>query len=91
MNGEIDFHIPNCEEFIRGYTAYNENERRGPVYFEALTMIQENWGSASLMAQGIQRLIRAWHRFYANFNFDDLIKCLDRNMAILSNLRVPSS
>lgn len=84
MNGEIDFHIPDCEEFRRGYVTYNERERRGPVYFEALTMIQENWGNPNLMAQGIQRLIRSWHRFYANFDFDELSNCLDRNMAILS-------
>lgn len=46
----IDFHIPDCIEFRRGYEAYNERERRGPVYFEALVMVQENWGNPILMA-----------------------------------------
>jgi hypothetical protein len=87
MNGEIDFHIPDCEEFRRGYVIYNKREKRGPVYFEAFAMVQENWGNPVVMAQGIQRLIRSWHRFYANFDFDELVNCLNRNMTTLSDFR----
>ncbi len=36
------------------------------------------------MAQGIQRLIRAWNRFYANFDLEELSRCLNRNMTILT-------
>lgn len=87
MNGEVDFHIPDCKEFCRGYKIYNKRERRGPIYFEALTIVQQNWGNPILMAQGIQRLIRAWNRFYANFDLNELSNCLNRNMTTLSNFR----
>jgi len=87
MNGEIDFYIPDCEEFRRGYETYNERERRGPVYFEALAMVQENWGNSILMAHGIQRLIRSWNFLYANFDLDEISNCLNRNMLVLGNFR----
>lgn len=87
MNGNADFYIPDCDEFRRGYEVYNQRERRGPVYFEALAMVQENWVNTILMAQGIQKLIRSWNYHYANFDFDELSNCLNRNMPILSNFR----
>jgi hypothetical protein len=44
MNGETEFHIPDLEEFQRGYELFNE---RGNLYyniwFEALSIVQDNW------------------------------------------------
>lgn len=86
MNGNIDFHIPDCNQFRNGYEAYTR-ERRGAVYFEALSLISENWGDPVLMAQGVQRLIRSWHRFFANFDFDSLVNCIDNNFQDLNEFR----
>lgn len=87
MNGDIDFHIPDCEEFRRGYEIYNEREKRGFVYFEALSTVSENWGNPSGMAQGVNRLIRSWNRFFANFDLNGLANCIDRNLSILNRYR----
>ena len=87
MTQEPDFHIPSKEEFHRGYRVYNEREKRGFVYFEALETVVANWGDAELMATGIQRLIRSWNRFYANFSLSDLTRFLNDNLEPLSRFR----
>lgn len=84
MTEDLDVYIPSEKEFCKGYEAYNQNEKRGPVYFEALENVTENWGNAELMARGIQRLIRSWNRFYANFSFSDLTHFMDDNIEELS-------
>ena len=84
MTEKADFHIPSQEEFCRGYELYNEKEKRGFVYFEALEIIASNWGDAELMAKGVQRLISSWNRFYANFSFSDLTNFLRDNIEIFN-------
>jgi hypothetical protein len=87
MTEGLDIYIPSEEEFCKGYEAYNQNERRGPVYFEALGTVTENWGDAEVMARGVQRLIRSWNRFYANFNFSDLTHFMADNIEELNAYR----
>lgn len=87
MNTEIDFHIPDCDEFRRGYIAYNEKEARAVVYFESLQLVQGNWGNPNLMAQGIQDLLRSWNPRYSNFDFLELLDFLNRNIFILEKFR----
>lgn len=87
MNHEIDFNVPDRQEFIRGYELFNE---RGPqginnIQFEALSIVQNNWGNP--VEKGISRLIRAWNRFYANFDLEEMKACIDRNLTILSQFR----
>jgi hypothetical protein len=84
MMQDRNMHIPSQEEFCRGYEAYNQKERRGRVYFEALETVTENWGDAEVMARGVQRLIRSWNRFYANFSFLDLTHFIGDNINELS-------
>jgi hypothetical protein len=84
MMGDLNLHIPSREEFCNGYEAYNEREKRGFVYFEALQIVTENWGNAELMAGGVQRLIRSWNRFYANFNLSDLTHFMGDNIEHLN-------
>jgi len=84
---ESDFHIPSEQEFRRGYEVYNERERRGFIYFEALRIVKDNWGNAKLMAKGVQRLIRSWNRFYANFSLAALAHFLDDNIENLNLLK----
>lgn len=87
MTDNRDIYIPSEEEFRKGYEAYNQNERRGPVYFEALETVTENWGDAEMMARGVQRLIRSWNRFYANFSFSHLTHFIAENIEELNSYR----
>jgi hypothetical protein len=84
MTEDLNLHIPSQEEFREGYEAYNKREKRGFVYFEALETVTENWGNAELMARGIQRLIRSWNRFYANFSLSDLTHFMGENIEDLN-------
>ena len=89
MNHEIDFHVPDAEEFIRGYNLFNE---RGPqginnIWFEALSIVQNNWGNLTEMTRGISRLIRAWNRFYANFDPQSMSAGIDKNLTDLNHFR----
>lgn len=87
MNANFDFYMPSKEEFLRGCEIYNKKEERGPVYFEALKMLSDSWGNASGMAKGISRLIRVWNRFFANFDIDELIGCIDKNINTINKFR----
>jgi len=87
MNG---FHIPDCDEFLRGLNAYEANEQRGSVYFQALNHVQQNWGNPKEMAQGIGILLQSWHQnFYrfGNYDRDLLIECIERNLETMDNFR----
>ncbi len=84
MTEDFDLQIPSKEEFCRGYEVYNQKERRGFVYFEALRTVEENWGNAELMAKGVQRLIRSLNRFYANFSLSDLTRLIGDNIEELN-------
>jgi len=42
MKNNIDFHIPNFDEFRKGYKVFNIWEKRGPIYFESLDIISNN-------------------------------------------------
>lgn len=39
------------------------------------------------MTRGISRLIRAWNRFFANFDLEEMEASIDRNLTILSQFR----
>jgi hypothetical protein len=87
MAEQIDFHIPDCDEFREGYEKYNQLEKFGPIYFEVLKIVSDNWGDPTAMARGIERLIRGWNRFYAHFDFSKLADCINRDLDVLSQLR----
>jgi len=57
------------------------------IWFEALSIVQDNWGNPAEMTRGISRLIRAWNRFYANFDLEAMSGCIDRNLAVLNQFR----
>jgi hypothetical protein len=88
MTEHIDFHVPDCDEFRKGYEKYNQLEQLGPIYFEAFKIISDNWGDPAVMAQGVKRLIRAWNRFYAHFDFSKLVDCISSNLNVLGQLRM---
>lgn len=87
MTDNLNFHIPSQEEFHDGYEAYNQKEKKGFIYFEALETVTESWGNADLMAKGVQRLIRSWNRFYANFNLLDLTSFIHDNIEALNTYK----
>jgi len=87
MNGDIDFHIPDYDEFRRGYEVYNERENKGKIYFEALAVVYQNWGTSYDMARGVRIIIRGWNYLYSNFNFDELVNCIERNLPTLNELK----
>lgn len=87
MIEDSNLYIPSRKEFRKGYEAYNQREKRGFVYFEALETVEENWGSAGQMARGVQRLVRSWNRFYANFSFSDLTRFMGDNIGDLNTYR----
>jgi len=84
-----DFYIPDCEEFREGYRMFNEREKVGvnQIYFDAISMISSGWGDCASMAKGIERIIRGWNRFYANFDFYNLVSCIERNLRTLEEFR----
>ena len=86
MSLESDLYIPSCEEFRTGYESY-KRENKGSIYFDALNIITENWGAAEGMAKGVNRLVRGWNRFYANFDIDSLVKCIEENFAELNQFK----
>lgn len=87
MDADIDFHIPDYEEFRKGYELYNHRENRGPIYFEALGVVSENWGNPENMAKGVGIIIRGWNYLYSNYAFDGLVSCISTDLAVLSDLK----
>jgi len=87
MDKSVDFHIPDCDEFRKGYQAFNANATRGHCYFNAMSHISKNWGKPRAMADGVGILISCWNRFYANFDYDKLAKCIDANLTTLNDFK----
>jgi hypothetical protein len=88
MNENNDLYIPDCEEFVRGYVLYNQKERLGPIWFEALAIVQENWGNSSIMSKGVDKIIRGWNRFYAGFDAKALTSTIETNLSTLDGFRI---
>jgi hypothetical protein len=88
MNDTVDFHIPGCSEFRLGYTRYNERERRGPIWFDALRIIERSWGNPTEMEIGVNLIIRGWNRFYARYDRRAAVRSIRRNLGPLGQLRL---
>jgi len=87
-------YIPTESEFLGGIRLYDQRERRGPVYFEALRLIQEGWGDALAVADGIGRLLKSWHLNFYRFGMyaqDKLEDCLSENLAVLDAIHERST
>jgi hypothetical protein len=83
-------YIPSHDEFIDGINAYEQRERRGPVYFEALRLIRDGWGDSGEMAEGIGRLLRSWHMGFYHFGMydsGDLHGCISNHMSKVNAFR----
>ncbi len=85
-----DLEIPRCDQLQAGIKAYEANERRADVYFQAMSKISQQWGDASEMARGIKLLLDAWHQtFYrfGNFDFSLLVDCVTRNLGPINSFQ----
>jgi hypothetical protein len=86
MSADLNFHIPDCEAFRNGYTAY-QREPKGPIYFEALSTVSNGWGKPEDMAEGVGIIIRGWNYLFSNYDNRKLIQCIERNMKSIQELR----
>jgi hypothetical protein len=42
------------------------------MWFNALSIVQDNWGDPRQMSEGVGVIIRGWNRFYAGYDADAL-------------------
>jgi len=88
MNRHNDMYLPDCSEFVQGYQIYNQKEHRGSIWFEALSIVQDNWGDSRRMSEGVGILIRGWNRFYAGYDSDALTATIKSSLSTLAGYRV---
>ena len=87
-NRRNDIYLPDCSEFVQGYQIYNQKEHRGPIWFEALHIVQDNWGDSRRMSEGVGIIIRGWNRFYAGYDADALTATITSKLSTLADFRV---
>jgi hypothetical protein len=88
-----DDELPTCEQFQSGIRAYEDNETRGWVYYEALAEVTVGWGQPNAMAAGVKRLLDAWHQAFYRFGaFDpvELEEAIAMRLASLESYRLRS-
>ena len=82
-----EIYLPTCAEFIEGFRIYNQKERRGPIWFDALRIVQDNWGNFDRMSEGVRLIINGWNRFYARYNDESLADAIKSTIRTLDNFR----
>ena len=73
---EIDFYIPEKDEFLRGCLEYESREDRGDAYFRATSAITGGWGDPTKMAAGVEIIIRGWSPRYSGYDRKDVSSCI---------------
>ena len=58
----------------------------GPLV-AAISIVSSGWGDCTAMAKGVERIIRGWNRFFANFDFDGLVNCIENSLENLKDFR----
>ena len=82
--------VPSCEELQKGIQAFERNEKRAHIYFNAIDCIEPNWGDIDQMARGVEILLHGWHQaFYrfGDFDFDQLRGCIERNLEKINRFK----
>jgi len=82
-----EIYLPPCSEFIEGYQIYNQKERRGPIWFDALRIVQDNWGNSHRMSEGVRLIINGWNRFYAGYDNEALADAINSGLGTLATFR----
>jgi hypothetical protein len=81
---------PSREEFIKGIEAYQAHEKRDSMYKVATYLMEQFWGRPADMADALGVLLLTWNQAfyrYGLFDFDELERCIARNLAALDELR----
>ena len=74
----------------RGSKAFVENEPRDAMYKVSTYLIKEFWGKPKDITDALGVLLLTWNQAfyrYASFDFEELEKCLSRNMAKIERYR----
>jgi hypothetical protein len=87
MNQEIDFYVPERDEFLQGCSEYERREDRGGAYFRATSTITDGWGDPTEMAAGVEVIIRGWSSRYSGYDRKDVLSCIERNLPTLNTFR----
>jgi hypothetical protein len=85
-----DLELPTCEQLMAGIQAFEKNEKRGYMYYDALDRISDYWGTSTEMAYGVKMLLDGWPlAFYrcGYFNFSLLVECIQRNLELLDHFK----
>lgn len=83
-------HIPNAEEFRKGYQEFEKHEKRDAMYKVATFLLSHFWGNPSDMADGLGVLLLTWNQAfyrYGLFDFDKLEKCIADNFQQIEDFR----
>lgn len=82
--------LPGPGEFERGIREYEGREKRDAMYKVATFLIGHFWGTPSNMADALGVLLLTWNQAfyrYGVFDFDELEKCIKRNLPSLEAFR----
>jgi hypothetical protein len=81
---------PSYEEFLKGCSEFEKNEKRDAMYKVATFLVSKFWGKYSDIADGLGVLLLTWNNAfyrYGIFNFDKLEKILIKNFKKIENFR----
>ncbi|UCH79130.1 MAG: hypothetical protein JSU81_04055, partial [Candidatus Coatesbacteria bacterium] len=86
--------VPAAEEFIarcKGFEARVETDPYYKMYGVAVYLVEQSWGDAVAMANGVSVLLITWNwaffNRYGRFNFDNLAACIELNLEKISAYR----
>jgi hypothetical protein len=83
--------VPAAAEFIarcKGFEARVETDPYYKMYGVAVYLVEQAWGDAVAMANGVSVLLITWNwaffNRYGRFNFDNLAACIELNLEKIS-------
>jgi len=89
-----NFKTPDIQEFVRRCKDFEERKKSDPLYKMygvASFLVNNAWGDADGMANGVGVLLVTWNwtffNKYGRYNFDHLTRCIDHNLRTLELYR----
>lgn len=82
--------IPSRDDFLNGFRAYEQHEKRDSMYKVTAFLVSHFWGKFSEMADGLGVLLLTWNQAfyrYGIFDFDNLERCIFNNFQKLEIFR----
>jgi len=81
---------PSPDEFRKGYTAFQQHERRDAMYKTATFLVNRFWGHPADIADSLDVLLLTWNQAfyrYGPFDFQRLEKVIAINQPVLDSFR----